>query len=266
MVFNKNNLVFCLGLVLGGGFATPAMASDITYYNMGGSNNTISPYVIKQKQKNYDEIKASIEKDRLEFKRQIDAATTAAEKNTIVVKAQKYLAKALIAEVAPAWYGTYHDYNGAVNKPGGRDTVKESIACGYFVGTVLAHMGFRLDRKDLGRQNSPWLIRSVSHPIKTETYWRESHYKVVEDIIEEGPGVYVVGMDKHVGFIVYDGSKTAFLHSYKHVRSQRMSERSLFSISRWVMVGKTFGFKMTADWIHGRSIKVHMDPQEHLKN
>lgn len=266
MVLNKNNFVIGLGMFLAASFAAPAMASDITYYNMGSSDNTISSWTIKQKQNNYEQIKESIEQDRLEFKRQIDAASSEEEKNAIVVNAQEYLAKALISEVAPAWYGTYHDYNGAVDKPGGGDTVKESIACGYFVATVLAHMGFRLDRKDLGRQNSPWLIRSVSHPIKTETYWRESHYKVVEDIIEEGPGVYVVGMDKHIGFIVYDGEKTAFVHSYKHVRSQRMSERSLFSISKWVKVGKTFGFKMTADWIHGREVKVYMDPEEHLKN
>lgn len=266
MIFNKNNFILSIGVMVGASLAAPALASDITYYNQGWSSNTITNVAIKAKQKNYDKIKESIRQDRLEFKRQIDAATTAEEKNAIVVKAQQYLAKALTKEIAPAWYGTYHDYNGAVNVPGGRDTVKESIACGYFVGTVLAHMDFNLDRKDLGRQNSPWLIKSVSHPIKTNTYWRKSHYAVVEDIVKEGPGVYVVGMDRHVGFIIYDGEKTAFVHSYKHVRSQRMSERSLFSISKWVMVGKTFGFKMTADWIHGRPITVHMDPEEHLKN
>lgn len=200
----------------------------------------------------YSQTLEKIELDRLDFDRRLRAATSNEEKNAIVVEAQKYLAKTLVEDVVPAWYKTPWDYNGASNEPG----PDSMIACGYFVSTVLHHMGFKYNRKDLGRQNSPWIIKSLSHPIFIKKSWLQDYSEFIEGIKEMGPGIYVVGMDWHVGFVAYDGEKTSFIHSYGEVVAQTTEEPSVLGMSKWRKVGKIFGYTQTVNWIYGREIPI----------
>lgn len=193
-----------------------------------------------------------IEADRLEFERRLRSAVGAEAKNEIVSEVQKYLARTLVEDVAPAWYKTPWDFNGASNEPG----PDSMIACGYFVSTVLNHMGFKYNRKDLGRQNSPWIIKSLSHPIYIKQSYLQDYAEFIEDIKEMGPGIYIVGMDFHVGFVAYDGEKTSFIHSYGEVLAQTTDEPSLLASSKWRKVGKIFGYSQTVKWIYGKEIPI----------
>lgn len=220
-------------------------------------SSSVSSDLVQKKRSQYDIIKDKIENQRLAFQFRIGNAASEEEKNSIIVEAQDYLSKVMVSDIAPSWYGTPHDYNGASNKPG-----DGKIACGYFVSTVLNHLGFRFDRKLLGRQNSPYIIEAFSHPTLVKTTWLQDYNEFVADIKADGPGVYIVGMDRHVGFVAYDGDKLAFIHSYKTVQSQPINERSLLSISKWRMMGKTFGFALVAQWIRGETIDFRVDPTQ----
>jgi hypothetical protein len=109
----------------------------------------------------------------------------------------------------PAWAGTKWDFYGTSTTPR-----EGTIACGYFVTTVLEQSGFRLDRVVLAQQASAWLVRSVARG--TEVMWlrNQEPRQVVSQVREEyGDGLYVVGFDRHVGFLRLDGDRAAFCHA-----------------------------------------------------
>lgn len=214
-------------------------------------SDDFSKSAINGQRKNYTDILTKVELKRNDFAKRLKAAEFDDEKNAIVAEAQTYLAETMVSDIVPSWYGTGHDYSGVSNIPG-----EGQIACGYFVSTVLHHLGFKFNRKLLGQQNSPYILQTLSHPSIIKTSWLENYEEFIADIKAEGPGVYIVGMDRHVGFVAYDGKEIAFIHSYVTVRSQTIQERSLLSISKWRSVGKIFGYSLTVKWIYGKDIEI----------
>lgn len=119
-----------------------------------------------------------------------------------------YVFDAIYKRLMPHWYGTAWDFNGTTRTPG-----KGAIACGYFVSTVLQDAGFRVERYRLAQQASENIIRSLTITSKPRRYSRVPMKRFIGDIRKWGKGIYVVGLDLHVGFIVHDGSEIYFIHS-----------------------------------------------------
>lgn len=63
--------------------------------------------------------------------------------------------------IIPCWYGTPWNFNGCTTEPG-----KGSIACGYFVTTVLKDAGLQLNRIKLAQQPSGIIIHQLCNRIK----------------------------------------------------------------------------------------------------
>ena len=71
----------------------------------------------------------------------------------------------LIAEtIITNWIGTKWDFNGV-----SEEQKKFTIACGYFVTTVLRDAGFQIARSKLAQCASEQMIRSLVQPEKTHT-------------------------------------------------------------------------------------------------
>ena len=110
----------------------------------------------------------------------------------------RVLLEQVLPEMMRCWLGTPWDFNGTAAKPG-----DGTIACGYYVATVLMDAGFRVDRYQLAKQPSENILRSfltkrdacaLSVGKKYETFAAELN--------TAEPGIYLVGLDTHVAFIV----------------------------------------------------------------
>jgi hypothetical protein len=133
------------------------------------------------------------------------------------------------------WYGTNWDFNGTTRQP-----QKGSIACGYFVTTVLEDIGIKLNRIRLAQCASSILIEHTCSNISSYSNKPLQHF--VSQIKAKGPGLYITGLDNHTGFIYNDGRGVYFIHSSyytpKAVIKERAIESPVLGNSKLRMIGK----------------------------
>jgi hypothetical protein len=128
--------------------------------------------------------------------------------DSLYTTGRNLLEECIINKVIPFWYGTAWDFNGYTNTPG-----TGTIACGYFVSTVLKHCGFRLNRYRLARQ-SP-ILEAVSLQMNDSIMeYINGYHDFVKRFKEDfGQGLYFVGLECHAGFLLYRKNSLIFIHS-----------------------------------------------------
>jgi hypothetical protein len=146
-----------------------------------------------------------------------------------------------------SWYNTPWTFHGHSQTPR-----EGSIACGYFVTTTLRDMGFNIPRIKWAQQASEYLIKKVSTDIKR---FQQKPMKDVIDYIEaKGEGLYIVGLDMHVGYIYYVNGKMSFVHANYYrpkigVMSEPLVGRNPLNDSKYRVIGKIFDKEMVRNWI-----------------
>ncbi|MGE3824801.1 MAG: hypothetical protein AB7G44_11315, partial [Bacteroidia bacterium] len=117
------------------------------------------------------------------------------QKDSLLKVARAYLFQKITEDMFSAWYGTPWDFNGITQVPR-----EGTIACGYFVTTVLRDAGFNIPRVKWAQLASEGVILKVCSDIKrfrtTAVEDAEAWIKAKED------GLYIVGLECHVGFIM----------------------------------------------------------------
>ncbi len=108
----------------------------------------------------------------------------------------------------PHWYGTFWSFNGTTQRPG-----RGSIACGYFVTTVLRDAGLDINRVALAQMPSEKMIRSLVNESYIQRFSNRPIDEFVQKIRQSGKGLYLVGLDNHTGFLVYDNAGVRFVHA-----------------------------------------------------
>ena len=108
----------------------------------------------------------------------------------------------------PSWIGTPWAFYGATETPG-----EGSIACGYFVATVLRDAGLGVERVLLAQQASEHIVQTFSEKPHVQRFRAGDVHAVIDAILEEPEGIYVVGLDYHVGLLVRRERSVAFCHS-----------------------------------------------------
>src|SRR6185503_11864345 len=113
---------------------------------------------------------------------------------------------------------------------------------GYFVSTVLRDAGWRVERVRLAQQASENIILSLTSAPHIKRFRRVAISDFIKAVEEWGPGVYVVGLDIHVGFIVNTGSGVYFIHSSyvepRMVVQENASESRILMASEYRVLGK----------------------------
>ncbi|MCE9610038.1 MAG: hypothetical protein K8R23_07495 [Chthoniobacter sp.] len=112
------------------------------------------------------------------------------------------------AELAGQWMGTPWDFNGTTQTPR-----VGQIACGYFVSTLLRDAGFVVERSRLGQQASEVIARTMTTREFMRARSEESLDTFVAACRKHPPGVYLVGLDFHTGYLVNDGAELWFVHA-----------------------------------------------------
>lgn len=133
------------------------------------------------------------------------------------------------------WLGTPWDFYGTTQEPN-----KGKIACGYFVTTLLQDMGIKLNRIKLAQCASEEMIKAVCIRNTILRSSNEPILKFIDKIYE--PGLYVVGLDFHTGFILNDGNNKYFIHANysgnKVVEKEIAINSTVLASSKYKVVGK----------------------------
>ena len=156
----------------------------------------------------YPEACAGIESLRRELGIQLAQSPSEADREPVLERARQLLHRSVASELAPHWMGTRWDFNGTSETPG-----EGQIACGYFVSTLLRDSGLRVERVRLAQQASGNIIRSLTIAENTTRLVGQSFEDFLDRLSEAGDGLFVIGLDNHVGFISQDSSGARFIHS-----------------------------------------------------
>jgi hypothetical protein len=160
----------------------------------------------------------------------------------------------------PAWAGTPWDFYGTSTTPG-----EGTIACGYFVTTLLEHAGFRVERARLAQQASSYIVDTMARGERVEWLRRLERREVVRRVREHlGDGLYVVGLDLHVGLLRLDGERAAFCHSAvvtPGVVACEDPETSEGFVSQVYVVGPALSDGAIDDWLGARPIATRTPPR-----
>jgi hypothetical protein len=110
--------------------------------------------------------------------------------------------------IFPYWYGTKWNFHGTTEIPN-----EGSIACGYFVTTVLRDMGVPVKRSRMAQCPSEEMIRSLVSK-KNIHHLSGMDIQTFETRLKKfGNGLYIAGLDKHTGFILLSDEGNYFIHS-----------------------------------------------------
>ncbi len=149
--------------------------------------------------------KLKVEKARL---RAAYSRAGESEKEEVLTQAGQLLENSLINRIFPFWYGTPWDFNGISNTPG-----EGEIACGYFVSTTLKHAGLNVNRYRLAQQSSAKACEKLACGDTMSKFCPSSQVKMAEKLVSMGDGLYTIGLDYHVGFVLVRKGQAFFIHS-----------------------------------------------------
>lgn len=160
-----------------------------------------------------------------------------------------------VRAVARHWLGT----RWGLGAPQTRTPREGKINCGTFVGTVLRDSGFVVDVGRLQRQPSQLIIASFVGASRTRRWSNARMDRFISDLRRMGPGLYIIGLDFHVGFLIQTEHDLRFVHaSYltRTVVDEPASTARPITDSKYRVVGKLLDRRNVRDWLESNRIVV----------
>lgn len=218
---------------------------------------TKPPKAIRQSNISYTSKEKRLANTHRQLTTQYKNAKTRAQKQQVLHKARHAFITANTS-LAPYWYGTPWSFNGISQTP-----QEGSIACGYFVTTLLEDAGLKVQRAKLAQQASENIIKSLTTEKHIKRFHNASLKKFVTAVENWGAGLYVVGLDFHVGFIWHDGKDVHFIHStYVHPKaafSELATHSPVLASSKYRVIGKiSDDDRLIKKWLLEKSFATKM--------
>ena len=165
---------------------------------------------------------------------------------------EKIFTGAVVKTIVPAWIGTPWTFSGTTEKPG-----EGSIACGYFVTTVLRDAGLPIARVKLAQAASEEMIKTLVQAKYIQRFSNKPMEELIAAINKSGAGLYIIGLDNHTGFIYHDGTAVWFIHSTfvgtRNVQYEKAATSIVLNSSKYKVVGKlSADEKVLERWISAR--------------
>ena len=199
----------------------------------------------------YQELKIELEHKRVHLLKRYAAARTAAEISQVHNEARQTLEETL-PQLMRCWLGTPWDFSGTAQTPG-----SGKIACGYYVSTVMRDAGFKVERIPLAQQPSQNIIETFIPRPQMHVRAGMNYEKFLSEVASRGPGVRIVGLDKHVAFLVITvEGDIRFIHSSggaaRSVVDQSREEATTLQKSRYRVTGNITGSdEVIHEWLMG---------------
>lgn len=164
---------------------------------------------------------------------------------------------AAVAELAQHWLGT----RWGLGPPQTDEPGLGKINCGTFVGRVLRDAGFVVDVARLQQLPSELIIRSFVGRERTRKWSNASMPRFLADVRKMGSGLFIIGLDFHVGLLIQTDNDLRFVHA-SYVTGTVVDEPARIARpildSRYRVVGKLLDAHNVRDWIEGNPIAVEV--------
>lgn len=188
-------------------------------------------------------------KEEIQSQRDVFAQRFRDSSNEAVLEGtRRYLVGVVTDEIFPRWLGTEWSFNGTTEEPR-----TGSIACGYFVSTVLRDVGFNLERVRLAQRAAEYIILTFCERDSVRRFRHVDVDDFVAEVKDMGPGLYVLGLDIHVGFVLHDGENLRFVHSsYKapyKVVSEPLTTSAPVVTSEYRVIGDIVTDRVLRAWL-----------------
>lgn len=170
----------------------------------------------------YGQLRSTLSQVRRCYKRQFQRARSYRVRVRRLRNIERNLVAILDNVTLPLWIGTTWDFYGTATSPH-----QKSIACGYFFVHALRSIGFRFPQNFLYRskkkgpmriykfakQSATTMARILSKPSQRYVTSRKPIRTLMKPLKKFGPGLYILGLDSHVGLVLFNGKKAYFWHS-----------------------------------------------------
>ena len=142
------------------------------------------------------------------------AARGARARSAIRDEARRFVVETLVSQVFPAWMG--------MPSAGGPQATASLphqpgmyISCSYFLTAALQNAGLVLEsRARFAQAPAAWIEKALLPPGgQIHRYGNLAPEELERRLVELGDGLYVVGLNIHVGFIVVRDRHARFVHS-----------------------------------------------------
>ena len=179
------------------------------------------------------------------------------EQKAAVEHDARIILEMILPEMMRCWRGTGYDFNGVAERPG-----EGKIACGYYVSTVIRDAGFKVNRYKLAQQPSANILRTFTDAENCQLRVGEKYESYADWLESMEPGVYLMGLDTHVGFVVVERSgDMKFLHSSgiekAGVVEEPRDQALAIKWSKWRMLGHfTADPDVIRTWLAGEDVRV----------
>lgn len=209
-------------------------------------------YGYSQKTTGYEELKKQITEKQQYFST-IYASSDTGKQKDVIQQAQTYLTTIISDSLFSHWYGTPWNFYGTTKIP-----KQGTIACGFFVTTILSDAGFQIPRVKWAQSASEPVIIKIASNI--QRFSNQPVSKLTDYLNKQGDGLYIVGLDYHVGFIFKSGNNIHFIHSNYYdpgtgVMAEPLEGHNPLNDSKYRVVGKLLDTEMTRNWINGVAYK-----------
>ena len=157
---------------------------------------------------------ASIQTTQKVLAGQWHKARTAKEKKKVIKRARNFVVKSIVEDIFPVWMGTpWHmgeDDDALMPHQEGK-----RVSCSMFVTAVLQNIGLRLDsRLRWAQAPALYIQRSLAPKRKDlQRYFSIEPKLLAQKLGRLDDGLYVIGLNCHVGFILVENGEARFVHS-----------------------------------------------------
>jgi hypothetical protein len=162
----------------------------------------------------YATVLAQVAAHRGELGTRYAAARGARARALIREEARQFVVDTLVSQIFPAWMG--------MPSGGGLQATASLphepgmyISCSYFLTAALQNAGLVLEsRARFAQAPAAWIERALLPPGgQIHRYGNLTPAELEQRLVGLGDGLYVVGLNIHVGFIVVEGGNAWFVHS-----------------------------------------------------
>jgi hypothetical protein len=131
-------------------------------------------------------------------------------KAKILDDAGSYLFDNLLNKIIPFWYHTPWNLSGYSDFP-----QEGTVGCSYFISNTLVACGFNLNRYRLAQTDPIAGSRSLTFTDSVVKYRNDGNIEHLNQKIlkNHSDGLYIIGLDIHIGYLLIYKSKLYFIHS-----------------------------------------------------
>ena len=200
----------------------------------------------------YREAQEALELRRVEFAARYKRARGPKEKAAVLDEAADLANRSMVDLVEP-WIGTPWNFYGTSEEPG-----RGTIACGYFVTTLLRDSAVRVERVKLAQQASEKIVKTLAPKDRVWRFRSDDVEEVLKTVRAQPERWFSVGLDLHTGLLLrLDDGRVLFCHSSFLEPQAAICEDAATApamASNYHVVGALFTRELTRKWLEGERV------------